>query len=467
MKKFLRIFFAVFLFLFLSSQVFSASAQTPTPDPCQNLSATPDQAGTQLDLGSGATVIFDPPIECVDETTPRIKITFKNLTAGLGNLVICTGSKYCLADSPVPDFTLDGNLIKGKVPATDGTTGDVTITACGNGKDKIKIQDDCSENVWFWGGNIYMFSIGEVKGGLYTSSAMGAFYITRSYPKVTVSPNSGLKLGNKINVSISNVDAPRPGGKNRNNYQLSIGGPAGSYQESCKTLNGTQPQSAIFDTPRVGRYTINIKERVDEPKGFLSVVGDAALGALSNPAGLINTIENIDKLSNDCQGGFVYFSITCDVTNQNQGGGKCSDPEKSKDPKGEEYKAFLRDLAELNKIGLGGLTFPCRGGGKADLTSNPTDCPFINTAIGPISITPQGFIGSIFTLVLMLATLGATIIIVYSGYMFMISRGDKEKLAGARETITAAIVGLLFIVLSIVILEIIGVDILHIPGFDR
>ena len=49
----------------------------------------------------------------------------------------------------------------------------------------------------------------------------------------------------------------------------------------------------------------------------------------------------------------------------------------------------------------------------------------------------------------------------------MISRGDKEKLQAARETITAAIVGLLFIVLSIVILEIIGVDILKIPGFSR
>ena len=49
----------------------------------------------------------------------------------------------------------------------------------------------------------------------------------------------------------------------------------------------------------------------------------------------------------------------------------------------------------------------------------------------------------------------------------MVSRGDKEKLAGARETLTSAIVGLLFIVLSIVILEIIGVDILRIPGFSR
>ena len=111
-----------------------------------------------------------------------------------------------------------------------------------------------------------------------------------------------------------------------------------------------------------------------------------------------------------------------------------------------------------------GAHFPCADGEK---TSDPANCKSINTAIGNIDVSPQGFIKTIFEKVLILASFGAILVIIYSGYIFMTSGGDKEKIAGARETITSAIVGLLFIVLSIVILEIIGVDILRIPGFER
>ena len=59
------------------------------------------------------------------------------------------------------------------------------------------------------------------------------------------------------------------------------------------------------------------------------------------------------------------------------------------------------------------------------------------------------------------------LIIIYSGYVLATSQGNKEKIAAARETLTSAILGLLFIIFSIVILEIIGVDILRIPGLTR
>jgi hypothetical protein len=47
----------------------------------------------------------------------------------------------------------------------------------------------------------------------------------------------------------------------------------------------------------------------------------------------------------------------------------------------------------------------------------------------------------------------------------MISQGNPEQVKGAREQLTAAIIGLLFIIFSLVILQIIGVNILKIPGF--
>jgi len=47
----------------------------------------------------------------------------------------------------------------------------------------------------------------------------------------------------------------------------------------------------------------------------------------------------------------------------------------------------------------------------------------------------------------------------------MTSQGSPEAVKSATEQLTSAIIGLLFIILSFVILQIIGVNILHIPGF--
>jgi hypothetical protein len=92
-----------------------------------------------------------------------------------------------------------------------------------------------------------------------------------------------------------------------------------------------------------------------------------------------------------------------------------------------------------------------------------------DTGLG-ISFTvgnPQGFINDLFKFVLMIASAAALLILIYAGYIYMTSGGDKTKIQGARETITSAIAGLLFLIFSITILEIIGVDILALPGFGR
>ena len=59
----------------------------------------------------------------------------------------------------------------------------------------------------------------------------------------------------------------------------------------------------------------------------------------------------------------------------------------------------------------------------------------------------------------------ALILIITSGYQIMTSQGDPEKIKAGRERFISAVVGLLFLIFSLVILETIGVDILRIPGF--
>ncbi len=94
-------------------------------------------------------------------------------------------------------------------------------------------------------------------------------------------------------------------------------------------------------------------------------------------------------------------------------------------------------------------------------------CSSVYSAFGTLSTNPQGFLTALFSILLSLSGGIALLFIIRSGYQLMTSQGDPEKVKDARERITSAIVGLLFIVFSLVILEVIGVDILAIPGLSR
>jgi hypothetical protein len=98
---------------------------------------------------------------------------------------------------------------------------------------------------------------------------------------------------------------------------------------------------------------------------------------------------------------------------------------------------------------------------------NSNECTQVNTALGLIGTDPKEFIAKLFAVLLSISGGIALLMIIYSGYQLMISRGNPELVKAARERITSAIVGLLFMIFSLVILQIIGVDILHIPGIGR
>lgn len=95
------------------------------------------------------------------------------------------------------------------------------------------------------------------------------------------------------------------------------------------------------------------------------------------------------------------------------------------------------------------------------------NCVSVNTGFGEIPISITAVISTVFAILLSLSGGIILIIIVFSGYRLMTSQGDPEKIKGARETLTSAIIGLLFVIFSVTILQVIGVDILHIPGFTH
>jgi len=92
-------------------------------------------------------------------------------------------------------------------------------------------------------------------------------------------------------------------------------------------------------------------------------------------------------------------------------------------------------------------------------------CTEVDTGIGTLSVDPSKFVSQLFTLIFGIVGGIAFLLFIYSGYILMTSAGNKEKVQGARDTITSAIAGLLFIIFSIALLEIVGVHILRIPGW--
>ncbi len=101
-------------------------------------------------------------------------------------------------------------------------------------------------------------------------------------------------------------------------------------------------------------------------------------------------------------------------------------------------------------------------------TYNPCPNGICDTAIGPINTgTPSAFIQTIFSILLSISGAVALILVIVSGYQLSLSQGNPEKVKGARERLTAAIIGLVFVIFSVAILQIIGFDILHLPGFSK
>ncbi len=89
----------------------------------------------------------------------------------------------------------------------------------------------------------------------------------------------------------------------------------------------------------------------------------------------------------------------------------------------------------------------------------------INTAIGCLPVGDKGtFLTFVLRWALGIAGGVSLILIIYSGFIVTTSAGDKRRLQSGKELLTAAIAGLILIVFSVFILDIVGIRILKLPG---
>lgn len=87
------------------------------------------------------------------------------------------------------------------------------------------------------------------------------------------------------------------------------------------------------------------------------------------------------------------------------------------------------------------------------------------TAFGCISRSPESIIERLITVGLGMGGGVALLMFLAGGFILTTSQGEPKRVSDAKEMITSSVIGLVFVIFSVTILQFIGVTILRIPGF--
>jgi hypothetical protein len=102
---------------------------------------------------------------------------------------------------------------------------------------------------------------------------------------------------------------------------------------------------------------------------------------------------------------------------------------------------------------------------KCEACIGNNDDKGIWTAVGCIKALPEDILSAAIRIMLSIAGGVAMLRVLIAGFIFSTSRGNPDRTSKAKEMLTQAVVGLIFLIFSVSILEFIGFTILRIPGF--
>ncbi len=436
----------------------STSSDIVNPTPLPARSTNPADFGYEI----------LPPPEEINGYTPEVSVSFFGLSSSEYEVCFESDIEKCERSQKKKTKSTTNNILD--LPAL-----------CGDGPDAVKEPsgENCdTKKDYFHEGSIYRVSLFDKD----TSSPIqvAEFYVRRNYPTVNIFTGTQLSVskgklfinGQEQKNASENIPAQNPliiglsqkikvGGNKVNNFQIVLEGIGNNYKnEFCGDLTGDQVTGSLM-THFNNNSTIISR---NEPNGQPLLAGNY----------LLKINEQINDTSfwrtDNCQGGFTYYHIPILVVLEH----------------GENSQGVLNAYIKTNEIEADpnqseliyaldedkNSPLPCNQ--WVDINDKGTDdptqfyrCASFATAIGPFGTKPIEFIATLGKWLLGVATVAAFIFAIYSGYILMTSRGDKEKIGHAREILISAVTGLIFLILSISILEIIGVDILALPGFSR
>lgn len=111
-----------------------------------------------------------------------------------------------------------------------------------------------------------------------------------------------------------------------------------------------------------------------------------------------------------------------------------------------------------------------KGGGQRCLAGPGTPDPNgtgILTAIGCIPTEPKALVEGLLKYGTVAAAAIAFILMLLGALGMITAEGNPEVIKNSQERFYAAIIGLLFIIFAVLLMQVIGVDILGLPGFER
>lgn len=349
---------------------------------------------------------------------------------------------------------------------------------CGNGTKNMKT--DCSKDGsdWFHTGSTYQISLAQAKKkeniGSGDVKVGAAFYVKHFYPEIVEPKEGGQEILNVTNIeekpggigkirvtlkgrnNINKNDSDNGGSNKFNDYWIEIHSRETTYIVPQTDLK----KSCVYVAPL--RFSLGDGFKADEGTNLInlpfSYIDLASETIQITPGSYVLRIKdgvdgNFNIANPECaDGGFTLYDIPFSIGSTTDKGvrnlgrfGKWI-----KDPYGAETAHRPQSVAPIPVCTV--------------MDANGY-CLSIPTALGNFHTEPREFVGDIFSLVLSIAGVIAVIFFVQAGYTLMTSAGSKEKIGAAREQIISAIMGLIFIVLSITILEFIGINILRLPGF--
>lgn len=137
---------------------------------------------------------------------------------------------------------------------------------------------------------------------------------------------------------------------------------------------------------------------------------------------------------------------------------KCNKTETSMDTTTDlNIVSTFQICAQISNTELKAKCEQCAGG--------PDGRAGVWTAVGCIERSPQNIVQRFIEIGLGVGGGICLLMTLAAGFKLTISQGDPKEVNEAKEMITSAIVGLLFIIFSVFILQFIGVTIFQIPGF--
>lgn len=411
-----------------------------------------DYPNYSLCLSNVSDTINGVPV--LDKTVNFVKLTVKDIPAK--STESTSGAKdqntyyYCLRTNP-KDCD-DDDIKNNKVDVKDGKI--VIDRLCGDGSNKLKVNTNCDNDGsdWFHQEKTYRITFFEKPKVVSPQAAQVSFYISHMYPEIIEPKNTSdkditfsqkaLESKRSINVVLEGRTKAQENGNAQNSYWVRLVGVDNDYKsaEGCVYVpyGGQRGSTSLELTDYVDPVSKNVIAKISAGNYFLQ-------------------IKEGTELSNDkksCkEGKFTYYHVPIRV-GQGDNPGFVGTP--IKDPNRKEIGLQQPQISSPPVCDF------------EDIDTTTGYCKKIKTALGiKISTEPMAFVADVFSIVLMIGGIAAVVFIIQAGFTLLTSAGNKEKVAHAREQITSAIMGLIFIILSITILEFIGVNILHIPGLGN